>query len=182
MVGYWWPKLSSYNDELKRMGLDEIDGNWVVGGKCLHPVGLNLRVGLSMAGSWIQSDKITSGTVTETSLGVLLPTLIGLCQIPFGKGTISLGGGVGYYPVWYRKEITPANRGTTISKLYGGSIGGQIIAEGQYQVKHCMSIVGEVAYVIGKVDKLSQAGERILNAPEIDLSGLMVRIGCRCKF
>jgi len=182
MVGYWWPKLSDYNNELKRMGLDEINGNWVVGGKCLHPVSSNLQVGFSIAGSWIQSDKIIGGTVTETSLGVVLPTLIGLYQIPFGKGTISLGGGVGYYPVWYRKEITPGTSGTTISKFYGGSIGGQIMAEGQYQVKPCMSIVEEVAYVIGKVDKLYQAGKEIPNAPDIDLSGPMVRIGCRCKF
>lgn len=182
MVGYWCPKLSDYNKELKKMGLDEIDGNWVIGGKCLHPVGSNLKVGISMAGSWIQSDKIINGTVTEVSLGVVLPTLIGLYQIPFGKGTVSIGGGVGYYPVYYRKEITPANSGTAISKLYGGNIGGQIMAEGQYQVKPCMSIVGEAAYVMGKVDKLSQAGEEIAGAPDIDLTGLMIRVGCRCKF
>jgi hypothetical protein len=182
MIGYWWPELSDYNDELKRMGLDEIDGNWVVGGKCLHPVGSNLKVGFFVACSWIQSDKIIDGTVTETSLGVLLPALVGLYQIPFGKGTVSLGGGVGYYPVYYKKEITPPDRGTTISRLYGGSFGGQIMAECQYPVRDHISIVGEVAYVMGKVDELYQAGERILDAPEIDLSGLMIRLGCRCKF
>jgi len=182
LVGYYWPKLDEYNKELKKMGLSEIDGNWVVGGKCLHAVRPNFKMGFSIACTWIQSDKIVGGTVTETSLGVVLPALVCLYQIPCGKGTISLGGGVGYYPVWYRKEITPPNSRTTISKLYGGDFGGQVMVEGQYQVKKDCSIVGEIAYVMGKVDELKQAGEKIPSAPEIDLSGLMVRLGCRCKF
>lgn len=186
LLGYYWPNLSEFNDELEQMGLDEIDGTFVVGGKCLHTFKQNFQAGFSVAGRWIGRDKV-NGAVKETDLIVVLPTLIGAYRVPFEKGSFSFGGGVGYYPIWYTKEITPQGGATTITRLKGGDIGGQIFFEAQRNIncpisKKKMAMVGEVSYVMGKVDKLYQAGSRVHDAPEIDLSGLMVRLGCRCRF
>ncbi|MDI6795082.1 MAG: hypothetical protein QME81_19815, partial [bacterium] len=154
LFGYYRPNLSEFNDELEGMGLDQIEGTFVVGGKCLHSFKENFQAGLSVAGWWIGRDKIVNGTVKETDLIVVLPTLVGAYRVPFEKGAFSFGGGVGYYPVWYTKEITPQGEATTITRMKGGNVGGQIFFEAQRKV-NChiakgkeMAMVGEVSYIL----------------------------------
>jgi hypothetical protein len=181
MIGWYFPSLSELNDSLEKEELDPIDGTFVAGMKCLRSLTQNLRAGFSFAGWRVRSEKMINDVAKEVSLTFLLPTLVALYKMPFGKCGISVGVGVGYYPVWYTKEVTDEG-GTTITRMKGGNIGGQIMLDAQYSIKANKAIAGEISYVIGKMDKLYRAGSEAKDAPKIDLEGLLIRIGFRRFF
>ncbi|MEK7812647.1 MAG: hypothetical protein AAB296_02715, partial [Candidatus Desantisbacteria bacterium] len=59
---------------------------------------------------------------------------------------------------------------------------GQVFVEGSYRIKGVFGIGFDAAYTMGKIDRIKRGGKVDNSLPEIDLSGMMIRVGPRFHF
>jgi hypothetical protein len=59
---------------------------------------------------------------------------------------------------------------------------GQIFVEGSYRIKGVFGIGFDVAYTMGKINRVKRGGKIDNTLPEIELSGTMIRVGPRFHF
>lgn len=80
--------------------------------------------------------------------------------------------------------ITDKGTGTVVSLIQAGGSDwiGQVFIDGAYRIKGVFGIGLDVTYTFGKIDEIKRGGEIDNDLPEIDLSGVMIRVGPRFHF
>ncbi|MBU1753904.1 hypothetical protein KKG56_08660 [bacterium] len=182
---YYHPSLSKLNYHLNREGFCPIKGVYGMGGTSRWSFNQNYSVGITGAGFWGTSDNTSdSGTVSEAALGGGYCMLLGAYRIPMGEWwSVIVGAGVGRVGAGY-ELLTTNGTGSNVSLIRAGGSNwmGQVFVEGAYRIKGVFGIGFDVAYTLGKIDEIKRGGKTASYLQEIDLSGVMIRVGPRFHF
>ncbi|MFH1898192.1 MAG: hypothetical protein ABH886_08160 [Candidatus Desantisbacteria bacterium] len=179
------PSLSKLNAHLKKEGFDSFNALYGMGGTIRWSFDQNYQIGITGAGFGGVADNINNGTVTEATIGGGYYILQGIYRIPLGQWwAVSVGAGVGRASAGYKLLITDKGTGTVVSLIQAGGSDwiGQVFIDGAYRIKGVFGIGLDVTYTFGKIDEIKRGGEIDGTLPEIDLSGVMIRVGPRFHF
>lgn len=187
--GWYWPKLGAFNDELRSMGMPAVGGSFCVGGTLRYALDEHWQIGYTGGGWGLSSSAIVNNQVKEVTLGFSFHNLGVFYKFyPWPQLTTTLGAGLGYYSVNYKKSITggpyqygdgqtPANAPTSVANLTGSAWGGELMAGLSYALNPIISLGTEICYLKSYIGTLNQAGQVMAAAPPIDLGGWLIRIG-----
>lgn len=187
--GWYWPKLSALNEELRVMGLPSMGGSFCVGGTVRYSIDTHWQVGYTGGGWGLSSSGIVEGQVKEVNLGFSFHNLGVFYKFyPDPQWTVILSASPGYYLVRYEKRVTggtyhygdgqtPTGEPTSISVLTGSCWGGEVMGGVCYAINPIISLAAEVSYLKAYISSLNQAGRTMADAPTIDLGGWLFRLG-----
>jgi len=186
---YYHPSLSKLNAYLKGKGFDSFNDLYGMGGTIRWSFNQNYQIGITGAGFGGVADNINNnnGTVTvnEATIGGGYYMFQGIYRIPLGKWwAVSVGAGVGRASAGYKFLSTDKDTGTVVSLIQAGGSDwiGQVFIDGAYRIKGLFGVGFDVTYNIGKIDEIKRGGETDGTLPEIDLNGIMIRVGPRFHF
>lgn len=184
------PSLSELNAHLKEKKFDSFNDLYGMGGTIRWSFNQNYQIGITGAGFGGVADNInnngTIATVNEATIGGGYYIFHGIYRIPLGQWwAVSVGAGVGRASAGYKLLVTEKGTGTVVSLIQAGGSDwiGQVFIDGAYRIKGVFGIGFDVTYTLGKIDKIKRGGEiDDTDLPEIDLSGIMIRVGPRFHF
>lgn len=182
---YYHPSLSKLNEHLTAKEFQPIKDMYGMGGTSRWSFNQNYSIGITGAGFWGTSDnRSNTGTITEATIGGGYGMFLGAYRIPLGKWwSVSAGAGIGRISAGY-ELLTTDNKGGGVSLIRAGGSDwmGQVFVEGSYRIKGVFGIGFDAAYTFGKIDEIKRGGKIDNTLPEIDLSGMMIRVGPRFHF
>ncbi|MDI6781365.1 MAG: hypothetical protein QME49_04575 [bacterium] len=183
---YYHPSLSKLNDHLKDNGFQPVKDMYGLGGTSRWSFNQNYSIGITGAGFWGTSDNINAtATINEATIGGGYCMFLGAYRIPLGKWwAVNAGAGIGRISAGYELLITATADGGNVRLIRAGGSDwmGQVFVEGSYRIKGVFGIGFDAAYTVGKIDKIKRGGKIDNSLPEIDLSGMMIRVGPRFHF
>ncbi len=182
---YYHPSLSELNKHLTDNGFQPVKDMCGLGGTSRWSFNQNYSIGITGAGFWGASDNSGTITINEATVGGGYCMLLGAYRIPLGKWwAVSAGCGIGRISAGYELLTTAAADGGSVTLIRAGGSDwmGQVFVEGSYRIKGVFGVGFDVAYTMGKIDKVKRGGKIADKLPEIDLSGMMIRVGPRFHF
>ncbi|MFH1860243.1 MAG: hypothetical protein ABH870_04420, partial [bacterium] len=182
---YYNPSRSKLNDKNGTKGFCPIKDVYGMGGTSRWSFNQNYSVGITGAGFGGTSDN-TNGTstvtVNEATIGGGYCMFLGAYRIPLGEWwSVSVGAGVGRVGAGYELLTSETHDGSSVKLLRAGGSDwmGQVFVEGSYRIKGVFGVGFDAAYTLGKIDEIKRGGRIDSSLPEIDLSGVMIRVGPR---
>ena len=183
---YYHPSLSKFNDRLNATGFQPVKDMYGLGGTSRWSFNQNYQIGITGAGFCGTSDNINgTASINEATIGGGYCMFLGAYRIPLGEWwSVSVGCGLGRVGAGYELLTTDKDDGKNVHliRASGSDWLGQVFVEGSYRIKGVFGIGFDAAYTLGKVDTIERGGKVDSSLPEIDLSGVMIRVGPRFHF
>lgn len=194
--GPTFPTLNGVKDEFTALGLETPDYTYVMGGTFRYNFPNGIQIGYYGGGWGFSTGRVfDDGVVKDCSIGFSVHHFVGGYKMYFGeKWGLFAGGGAGLFSVTYTKTISsqPYRFGnvpfpeavTFVSELDGFNWSGQAFVAPQYRILPWLAVGCEAGYMYMNIPEgeLEQAGAKMANAPELDLSGPFVRVGPMFNF
>jgi hypothetical protein len=181
---YFKPSLSELNSYLEDNNYDKIDLLRGMGGTCRWSLNENWQIGMAGGGFWGKSSNTSVDRVKDTFLSGCYCMVLGMYRIPKGRWDLNIGAGLGRIRASYQLHDSRLSDGGDVKEIHarGSNWMTQVFVGAAYRIAGIFSVGAELAYMYANIDEIKRGGRTVSNLPEIELSGLMIRVGPRFHF